>query len=289
MTETLTAHSEIEDWADKVSEGQRLTGSEGSVQFRLGDLGLSLAPLPPKGKRLPMKAYKLLADFAEEIGQPRERFEEYRLVAGAWPKPRRNRQVCWTVHATLARHPDRFIMINNPPLYRKSGQRRWTCDAARKAMGWSSGERDTDEDKLRQVEDLLADEQVAAVAVERVMQREPVLRRVAQRQPVREAFNRAQVEEMRTAHEETRRLPEVQRINEEAEVLTVLGLCHSFAHGIGRALPGLHLAELSDEAKDSVREGLERVTAAVGWTEHVLETGRTDMDEALERLIAGEG
>ncbi|MEU2067134.1 DUF6192 family protein [Streptomyces anulatus] len=77
-------------------------------------------------------------------------------------------------------------------------------------------------------------------------------------------------------------------IAKESEVLTVLGLCHSFSHGIGRALPGLHLAQLSEDAQGSIREGLERVTAAVGWTEHVLETGQTDMDAALERLIAGE-
>ncbi|MGW1840674.1 DUF6192 family protein [Streptomyces sp. NPDC002067] len=289
MADTLTSHSEVEGWDGLVAEGIRLTGSEGSLQFRLGDLGLDLVPLPPKGKRLSMAKYKLLADFAEEIGQTRERFEEYRLVAGAWPKAKRNRQVCWTVHSYFARHPDRFIMINNPPLYRRSGQRRWTCDAAKKALGWSPGEAEPEaEDRLREVEELLADEDLAATVVERAMSREPVVRKVAQHQPARDAFNRAQVEEVRTAHEETRRMPEVQRINEESEVLTVLGLCHSFSHGIGRALPGLHLADLSEDAKGSIREGLERVSAAVSWTEHVLETGKTDMDAALQRLIAGE-
>ncbi|MEU4180995.1 DUF6192 family protein [Streptomyces sp. NPDC026589] len=290
MADTLTSHGEVEDWDGLVAEGVRLTGSEGSLQFRLGDLGLDLVPLPPKGKRLPMAKYKLLADFAEEIGQTRERFEEYRLVAGAWPKAKRNRQVCWTVHAYFARHPDRFLMINNPPLYRRSGQRRWTCDSARKVLGWTSEETEpTTEDRLRQVEEILAaDDDLAVTVVERAMTREPVVRKVAQRQPARDAFNRAQVEEVRTAHEATRRMPEVQRINEESEVLTVLGLCHSFSHGIGRALPGLHLAQLSEDAQGSIREGLERVTAAVGWTEHVLETGQTDMDAALERLIAGE-
>ncbi|MEV5566906.1 DUF6192 family protein [Streptomyces sp. NPDC052196] len=236
-----------------------------------------------------MAKYKLLADFAEEIGQTRERFEEYRLVAGAWPKAKRNRQVCWTVHAYFARHADRFVMINNPPLYKRSGQRHWTCDAAKKALGWSSEEAEpSTENKLRQVEEILADEDLAVTVVERAMSREPVVRKVAQRQPVRDAFNRAQVEEVRTAHEETRRMPEVQRINEESEVLTVLGLCQSFSHGIGRALPGLHLAELSEDSKDSIREGLDRVKAAVSWTEHVLETGQTDMDAALKQLIAGE-
>lgn len=278
----------VADWDEIVEQGKRATSSESSSQFKLGDLALQLVPIPPKGKRPPMKAYKLLGNFAEEIGQEQHRVEEYRLVAGAWPKAKRNRQVCWTVHALLARHPDRFVMINNPPLYRRTGQREWTCGAARRVLGWKADTPETTEEKLRQVEDLLDDEQLAAQAVERVMRREPVVRHVAKKQHVREAFNRAQTEEIREARETTRRRPEVRHLDEQSEVLTVLGLCSSFAHGIGRTLPGLHLAELSEDAKDSIREGLNRVTAAVEWTEHVLQTGSTDMDEALERLIAGE-
>ncbi|MFD3539623.1 DUF6192 family protein [Streptomyces sp. NPDC058662] len=277
------------EWGDLVEEGRRVTGSETSSQFKLGDLGLIVAPLPPKGTRLRMKDYKLLAAFAEDIGQDSKRFEEYRVVAGAWPKAKRNRNVCWTVHSYLARHPDRFIMINNPPPLRGSGEKRWTCNAALRVLGWkTSGAPETTEEKLRQVEELLDDEQVAAEAVERVMRSEAVVRRVAAKPHVRESFNRAQTEEIRTAHAATRERPEVQRLDEQAEVLTVLGLCQSFAHGIGRTLPGLHLAELSADSKDAIRDGLERVSAAVEWTEHVLQTGSTDMDAQLRRLIAGE-
>ncbi|MFD7015368.1 DUF6192 family protein [Streptomyces sp. NPDC059928] len=288
MTTSLVSDYRTEEWTEMVRKGQRLVGTESSAQFQLGDLALDMVPLPPKGKRLPMKAYKLLADYADDIGLERERLEEYRLVAGAWPKNKRDKKVCWTVHSILSRHPDRFSLIHFPPVHRRSGERRWTCDAAFRVRGWKTETAETTEEKLRQVEDLLDDEQVAADAVERFMRKPAVVKRVAEKPHVRETFNRAQTERIREAHETTRKRPEVRHLDEESEVLTVLGLCSAFAHGIGKALPGLHLAELSDDAKDSIREGLERVSAAVEWTEHVLDTGSSDMDEALERLIAGE-
>ncbi|MBB1258319.1 DUF6192 family protein [Streptomyces alkaliterrae] len=273
--------------SEMVAKGRRLVRSEGSAQFQLGDLGLELVPLPPKGKRLPMKAYKTLADFAEDIGLEKDRFEEYRLVAGAWPKNRRDKDVCWTVHSILSHHPDRFTLIHHPPVHRRTGERRWTCDAAHRVRGWKTQHPETTAEKLRAVEELLDDEQ-AADAVEHLMRKPEVRQRVATKPHVRESFNREQTEQIREAREETRKRPEVQRLDEQSEVLTVLGLCSAFAHGIGRTLPSLHLAELSEDAKESIREGLERVSAAVEWTEHVLETGHADMDEALERLIAGD-
>ncbi|MBV6700216.1 hypothetical protein KV557_24455 [Kitasatospora aureofaciens] len=275
------------EWDQLVHRGQRLVASEGSSQFALGDIGLEMVPLPPKGRRPPMKAYKLLATYAEEVGLESERFEEYRLVAGAWPKKERAKNVCWTVHSILAHRHDRFEMVKDPPIYRRTGERRWTCDGAHRALGWKTQVPETMEEKVRQIEDLLDDE-TAVEVVERAMRRPEVVKRVAASPQVRETFNRAQASEIREAREETRRRPEVQRLNEQQEVLTVLGLCSAFASGIGRTLPGLHLAELSEDAQDSIREGLGRVKAAVEWTEHVLETGRTDMDAALERLIAGE-
>ncbi|MFI6808122.1 DUF6192 family protein [Streptomyces luteogriseus] len=288
MTTSLVASYRAKEWTDLVHKGQRLVGSESSTQFALGDIGLEMVPLPPKGKRPPMKAYKLLANYADEIGLPSERFEEYRLVAGAWPRKQRAKNVCWYVHAILSHHHDRFDMINNPPVHRKTGERRWTCDAAQRALGRKTRVPENMEERLRQVEDLLDDETTVEVVERAIMRKPAVVKRVAERPHVRETFNRAQTDRIREAREETRRRPEVQKLSEQQEVLTVLGLCSSFASGIGRTLPGLHLAELSDESKDSIREGLSRVTAAVEWTEHVLETGSTDMDAALERLIAGE-
>lgn len=284
---SLVTNYRADEWDSLVGRGRKLVGSESSSQWALGDIGLEMVPLPPKGTRLPMKAYKLLASYAEEVGLERERFEEYRLVAGAWPKGERDKKVCWAVHAILSHRHDRFELLKNPPLHRRSGVHRWTCDGARRAIGWKTHVPDDVEERLRQVEDLLGDEQVAVTVVERQMRRPTVVRQVAEKPHVRETFNRAQAEKIREGRDETRKLPEVQRINERQEVLTVLGLCSAFASGIGRTLPGLHVAELSEDSKESIREGLGRVTAAVEWTEHVLDTGSTDMDEALERLLEG--
>jgi Family of unknown function (DUF6192) len=292
MREASVAASPVGDyradeWDDLVSRGQRLIGSESSAQFALGDIGLDMVPLPPKGRRPPVKAYRMLAAYAEEIGLERERFEEYRLVAGAWPRKQREKSVCWTVHALLAHRHDRFELIRDPPLHRRSGVRRWTCDAAHRVLGWKTSTPESVEERLQQVEDLLDDE-TAVEVVERVMRRPEVVRRVADKPHVRETFNRAQASEIRQAREQTRRRPEVRRVNEQQEVLTVLGLCSAFSSGIGRTLPELHLAELSEDSKESIREGLTRVSAAVEWTEDVLRTGRTDMDAELQRLIEGD-
>ncbi|WP_275463757.1 DUF6192 family protein [Streptomyces noursei] len=277
-----------DEWGKLIRRGQRLVGSESATQFDLGDMGLEMVPLPPKGKRLPRKAYKRLADFAEEVGLEFERFEEYRIVAGAWPKENRNKSVCWTVHSILSRHHDRFMMIRNPPVYRKTGQKRWTCDAARRAVGWKTQIPENIEERVRQVQDILDDEEVAVEVIERTMMTRPrVVHRVAEKPHVRETFTRAQTKAIREAHEETKARPEVRKLDEEQEVFTVLGLCSAFASGIGRTLPGLHLAELSEDSKGAIRDGLQRVTAAVDWTEHVLQTGKTDMDRELRRILAG--
>lgn len=62
----------IDQRDELVQQGQRLTKSESSAQFQLGDIGLTLVPPPPQGKRPTMKAYKTLANYANEIGQDPE-------------------------------------------------------------------------------------------------------------------------------------------------------------------------------------------------------------------------
>ncbi|MFD5563812.1 DUF6192 family protein [Kitasatospora griseola] len=286
MATSLVTEYGPTEWKDMVHRGQRLVDSESAVQFQLGDIGLEMVPLPPKGKRLPAKAYSMLADYADEVGLTRETFEGYRLVAGAWPKDKRQKGVCWTVHSILSYRHDRFELILDPPMHRKTGRKEWTCAGAQRVMGWKTDVPETEDERLQMVEDLLNDEQVAARAVERVMSRKEVARRVVERPTVRESFNRAQTERIVEAHEQTRKRPEIRRINEQAEVYSVLQLCSDFTNGIGRAFPTLHVAQLSEDAKDSIREGLQRVTAAVSWTEHALDTGDTDMDSALEQLLA---
>ncbi|MCG0065979.1 DUF6192 family protein [Streptomyces tricolor] len=287
MTTTLVTGSPTKNWQELVTRGRRLVHSETTAQFALGDLALEMVPVPPNGKRPLAKDYKLLANYADEIGLEAERFEEYRRVAAAWPKAKRAKKVCWTVHAVFSSRSDRFELINNPPVYRRTGERMWTCDAANRELGRKPRVAETSSEKVRQVQSIIEeDDEVAAEVVQRAMSRRSVVSKVADNPEVRETFNRAQTARISRAREETRKRPEVRRLDENREVLTVLGLCSAFAHGIGKTLPGLHLAELSEDAKESIREGLERVNAAVEWTEHVLQTGSTDMDAALQKLLS---
>lgn len=277
-----------EKWNNLVHRGREIVDTQGATQFAVGDIALEIAPQPPPGKRLPAATYNLLGIYAEEVGLERERLEEYRLVSAAWPEERRNRDVCWTVHSILSHKPNRFELIQNPPIYPRTGERRWTCDGARRALGWKTDVPESLEETVRHVQDLMKDEEVAVQVVERTMQRPEVVRQVAEKPHVRETFNRAQASGIREAHEDTKKRPEVRKLDEQQDVLTVLGLCSAFTSGIGRTLPRLHVANLSDEAKDSIREGLDRVRAAVDWTQHALETGSTDMDTAYMRLLREE-
>ncbi|MCF3143793.1 DUF6192 family protein [Streptomyces platensis] len=284
----MTATLVTDEWEVLVTRGRRFVSSESSAQFSLGDIALEMVPVPPNGKRPPMKAFKLLANYADEVGLEAERFEEYRRVAAAWPKAKRAKKVCWTVHQLFAHRSDRFELILNPPVYRRTGQRIWTCELASRELGRKPRvTTETGRAKVRQAADLMEeDDEVAVEIVERAMTKQSVVDKVADKPHVRERFNRAQSARISRAREETKKQPEVRKLDENREVLMVLGLCSAFSHGIGKTLPGLHLAELSDDAKDSIREGLMRVTAAVEWTEHVLQTGSTDMDAGLERLLS---
>ncbi|MEU6001634.1 DUF6192 family protein [Streptomyces sp. NPDC047197] len=55
----------------------------------------------------------------------------YCRVSAAWPQDKRDTRTSWSVHVILAGHPDRFDLINQPPLGSKPG---WTCEAARTAI-----------------------------------------------------------------------------------------------------------------------------------------------------------
>lgn len=284
---SLVTENRTSDWQELITRGRRLVHSETTAQFALGDLALDMVPVPPNGKRPLAKDYRLLSNYADEIGLEAERFEEYRRVSAAWPKAKRAKKVCWTVHAVFSSRNDRFDLINNPPVYRRTGERMWTCELANRELGRKPRVAETSNEKVRQIEDIIEeDEEIAVAVVERAMNRRSVVDKVVNKPEVRESFNRAQTARISRAREQTKQRPEVRLLDENREVLMVLGLCSSFAHGIGKTLPGLHLAELSDDAKDSIREGLDRVTAAVEWTEHVLQTGSTDMDVALEKLLS---
>ncbi|WP_159058812.1 DUF6192 family protein [Streptomyces caeruleatus] len=95
-----------------------------AARFLLGDLALGLVPLnaPFTGRRL--------SKYAESVGLTPKAMNQYRRVAAAWPAARRRHDACWSVHALLASHPDRFDLVKSPPP--QGG--RWTCADAHGVM-----------------------------------------------------------------------------------------------------------------------------------------------------------
>ncbi|WP_328381793.1 DUF6192 family protein [Streptomyces sp. NBC_00400] len=122
MTRVPNYHSA--EWNDLVAPGRHLVKSESATQFLLGDAVLAVLPMRSDGRKPPAEAYGILEGFAEALGLQREQLENYRRVSAAWPKEKRAKGVCWTAHAILSHHPDRFKMIKVPPTDPRTGEQR---------------------------------------------------------------------------------------------------------------------------------------------------------------------
>ncbi|MFE7607052.1 DUF6192 family protein [Streptomyces celluloflavus] len=115
-----------------VGRARRLTQSECALQFQLGDLVIEVLTGHFRGYGEVTQVIEL---FAQQIGISANTLREYYKVAMQWPEAKRRSDVCWTVHSILSHHPDRFKMIKAPPVDPRTGERRWTCDAANRALG----------------------------------------------------------------------------------------------------------------------------------------------------------
>ncbi|MFE3881834.1 DUF6192 family protein [Streptomyces lydicus] len=120
------------DWDGWVRRGHRLTQSRSALQFQLGDLVIDVLTRHSHGHGEVTQAIELLA---HQIGISANTLRDYYQVAMHWPEAKRRSDVCWTVHSILSHHPDRFKMIKAPPVDPRTGERRWTCDAAKRALG----------------------------------------------------------------------------------------------------------------------------------------------------------
>ncbi|MFE7312817.1 DUF6192 family protein [Streptomyces sp. NPDC057555] len=115
-----------------VARARRQVQSESAIQFRLGDLVIDVLAGLSRGHGEVTEAIERLA---QQIGISANTLRDYYQVAMHWPEAKRRSDVCWTVHSILSHHPDRFNMIKAPPVDPRTGQRRWTCDAANRALG----------------------------------------------------------------------------------------------------------------------------------------------------------
>lgn len=302
-TERFTARQ----WDRWVKRGRALARTKSSVQFELGDITLDMIPkqrndFEDHGVESVLRAY------AEAIGLSCSTLKNYRHVAIAWPEDRRNPDVSFTIHDILSAHPSRYRKIDKPPVDPVSGERRWTVNEALRAAGRTPQHPVTSQERVDRVRDLVRDDDDAALAVKDILRRPAVVRQVLDDPSARHILRQADRPRFYTESDDQdealeplpayvepepaapspRRAAQVRYSEAPREVLELLGACTTFYTQMQRMIPSLHVVEYDENTKQTLLESIERVRAAAGWAETVINTGDTSVDEALAKLLGGE-
>jgi Family of unknown function (DUF6192) len=258
-------------------------------QFRLGDIALEIEPMLPVGGNHGEHVYATLTQFAQEVGIEFPTLLTYRNVASRWPKQRRRRTVCFTVHRELAHLDNRFDLIRTPPWYEPTQDRRWTVDAATRAAGHTSPHPQTVQEKVSRIHDLAEDDQVAVEVTSDLLRRPEVRHRVMNEPTTRYLVNRTQLERAEQTRETVRdRTPVVRRMQQSMEIIELHGACAAFVAAINRIMPALHDVTIGPSQVAAVHDNLRRVHAAADWAQTVVDTGDVSMDDQLAQLLRGD-
>lgn len=271
-------------------------------QFKIGDAALEIEPLRAHGGSSgansadeTMSVSEALEMFAEDIGLARSTVVSYRWVAARWPDRklrRRFRSVSFTVFRTLAAIPDeqeRFDRLAEPPLIERTGEHRWTPDAASRIVGYQVKTPTSVQEKVNRIHDLASDDEVAAVVTTDFLRRPEVASRAMTDHTARHAVNRAQIDRAQQAGEIVRqRTPMVGKLAHTGEFIDLVGACAAFVASVGRVLPTLRGHRFSKAERATVEVNIARVRSTCDWIETSVETGEVSMDEGLAKLLRGE-
>lgn len=114
-------HYDDPTWAELVERGKELLGKQSGLQWEWGDLALEVEPMAERergeGGEFAGKTLERLEAWAEDIGfeaQTGKSFHtlrNYRKIAALWATSRRRLKVNWSIHETLAYHPERYDLI----------------------------------------------------------------------------------------------------------------------------------------------------------------------------------
>ncbi|GAB3365736.1 DUF6192 family protein [Amycolatopsis echigonensis] len=293
-------------WDRWVKRGRTLVRSKTNIQFELGEITLDMIPKQRNGFE-DHGVEAVLRAYAAAIGLSTNTLKSYRHVAIAWPAEKRNPDVSFTIHDILSAHPSRFRKIGKPPLDPVSGERRWTVNEALRAAGRTPQHPVTPQERVDRVRDLVRDDEDAALAVKDILKRPTVVRHVLNDPSARHILRQADrpryyvadeddednepdvgYDEPESAPPPPRRTSQVHYSEAPREVLELLGACTTFYTQMQRMIPTLHVAEYDKNTKHTLLESIERVRAAAGWAETVINTGDTSMDEALAKMLGGE-
>ncbi|MFJ8745773.1 DUF6192 family protein [Embleya sp. NPDC127516] len=282
-------------WKRYVKEGRAFAHEESGAQFGLGDIALEIVPRGTTAKA----PFRILHTYAEDVGVDAEQLELYRRVSAAWPKSRRDSHACWTVHELFSLRDDRYELIRTPPVYKRTGERRWTCDGARRALGKSAGRPSTVDERAtaamkylrddKVVRRVMHDDHIATNAARAAMTRPEVAHRMAADPQVRKSLRRADAEREAQLEQAVRdRNPALRGMEHGVLVMDLVGYCQRFVASINKTLDDIAGNPLNARERTVVEQQLDRVDAASTFCRSVLATGDTSMDEQLERILRGE-
>ncbi|MGW6791603.1 DUF6192 family protein [Streptomyces chartreusis] len=106
------------------------------------------------------------------------------------------------MHRILAAAPDAYELIRHPPADDRTGEVRWSGDAAKRAAGWPSATPVTVTEQVEAIPGLAQDEQVAALAACELLHRPEVAFRAMRDRQARELVNEAQFEQAEPVDDE---------------------------------------------------------------------------------------
>lgn len=286
---TRARYDEIVEQAIELVEAQTV------AQFQFGDWALEIEPIQPQGgqhSHLPdgiPSAGEVLHDFAETIGLAFKTLEQYRYVADRWPKDTRRVGVSHAVHRILAKHQDRFELIDSPPVNPRTGIRRWSCDTARRTVGWTPERPATPQEKIDRVHDLAKDNNIAAKVVTDLLHRPDVAFRAMSDQTARHHVNRAQQDRAQQVQQVAReRTPSIATFEHATGVLDLIAAADAFIAGVSRAIPLLGSGtEPSTTDLRTIHGRLDKVRSAADWAEAQLDH-LDSIDAGLAKLLSGD-
>lgn len=179
------------------------------------------------------------------------------------------------MHRILASTPDAYEVIQHPPVNERTGESRWTGDAAKRATGWPTATPVTVAEKVEAIRDLAQDEQVAALVACDLLHRPEVAFRAMRDRQARELVNQAQFDQAEPVEEGDGQdwwdaddateedgvvdpVAIVRGFHRAMEFADLIGVCQGFVAGASRLVPKLRGREFSESQFSLVTRHLEQ-------------------------------
>jgi hypothetical protein len=282
-----------------VAKGRELVEAQTRSQFALGDNALEIEPLRQRGGGHSGPGEELLGVseslqmYADDIDVPYNTIKDYRWIVSRWPARTRRSGIAFSVYRILAGISDeqeRHARLGRPPLNERTGERRWTMDAARRDVGRQVGHPVSVQEKIEAVHDLARDEEVASAVATDLLRRPDVAFRAMGDNTARHLVNRAQIDRAQQAGQVVRQQagPALRRMEHNLGFVDLIGSCAAFVAAIGRIVPTLRGHEFSDDELATIHKNVARVRSTTDWIESAVDSGSVTMDEGLARLLRGE-